>query len=91
MCNQIVDSAKGIAQPLRATINSPSPSARQPASKVSGTLATAYRNFKPPFSRSATVSPSREAINHAVSGEDSPLSMTIRPMNRPELPDLDAR
>jgi len=51
----------------------------------------AYRSLKPPFSRSATVSPSREAVNHAVCGKDSPLSMTIRPLNRPEFPDSDGR
>lgn len=41
----------------------------------------AYRNFKLPFSRSATVSPSREAVNHAACVEDSPLSMRIRPLS----------
>jgi hypothetical protein len=50
-----------------------------------------YRKFKPPFSRCATVSPpGRQAVNRAVFRENSPLSITIRPLNRPESPHLDA-
>jgi len=50
----------------------------------------AYRKFKPHFPLSATVSPPRVAVKRAVSGEDSPLSMRINPLNRAELPPFDA-
>ena len=49
-----------------------------------------YRKFKPPFSPCTTVSPGRQAVNRANFGENSLLAMTIRPLNRPELPYFDA-
>src|SRR5688572_12555464 len=46
------------------------------------------RNFKPPFSQSATLSPTlsplRQAVNGAVFGENSPLSVIIGTLHRRE-------
>jgi len=50
-----------------------------------------YRIIKPPFSLSATVSPPRVAVKRAVSGDDTPRAMTIRPLNRSELRGFETR
>jgi len=71
----------GSARPFKDQLAAPS----------SATQSAAYRIFKPPFSLSATVSPSREAVDYEASGDDSRLAMTIRPLNRSELPGFEAR
>lgn len=50
----------------------------------------AYREFKPPVSRCATISPGREAVNHAVFGDNSLLARVCRSLRRPVRGDVGA-
>ena len=64
---------------------------RTPVGRYGG-MFKVYRNLKPPFSptMTTTISPALQAVNRAEFGDNSALSITIRPLNRPESPHVDA-